>query len=88
MTEQTKSSNSLRYENGKITVSGVINVDSFDEKEVNLRLVSDVLTIRGSGFKMEETDTKSGLFTMNGTIASLNYHAKGEKVGFIKRLLK
>lgn len=88
MNEQTKNTNTFRYENGKITLSGVLNVNAFDEKEVVLRLTNSILTIHGNGFKMEEMETKSGLFSMNGTISSLSYHDKGEKTSFIKRLLK
>lgn len=79
---------SLRYENGRICISGVINVDNFDEKEVELRLTSSSLTLRGSNFKMEDVELKSGILNMEGKIISLNYHEKMEKMSLIKRLFK
>lgn len=88
MNENVKNNNSFRYENGKIIIGGVQNVNSFSDKEVSLRLISSVLILRGSGFKMEEMEVKSGLFCMEGTLSALNYHEKGEKTGFIKKLLK
>lgn len=79
---------SFRYDNGKITISGVINVDSFDEKEAQLRLESSTLLLRGSGFKLEDMEVKSGLLNMYGRLVSMTYHEKIEKMSFIKRLFK
>ncbi|MGN1042219.1 MAG: YabP/YqfC family sporulation protein [Christensenellales bacterium] len=88
MNDLAGTNKSFRYENGKTTVSGVTNVISFDEKEVVLRLHDCLLTIKGCGFKMEEMEVKSGLFTMNGNIASMVYHEKAEKTSFFNKIFK
>ncbi len=79
---------SFRYENGKIYATGVVSVEEFDDKEAVLRLADSVLTLRGGGFVLLETEVKSGLFSMEGKITSLSYHAKEAKIGFVKRLFK
>lgn len=82
------SGHSFRYENGKIYATGVVSVEEFDDKEAVLRLSDSVLTLKGSGFVLVETEVKSGLFSMEGKITSLSYHAKEAKIGFVKRLFK
>lgn len=79
---------SLKYESGRIFVTGVVNVDSFDEKEVELRLATSSLTLKGSGFKLDEMEVKSGILSLQGKLSSLNYHEKAEKMGLVKRLFK
>lgn len=79
---------SLRYEQGKLFLTGVKNVDSFDDKTAELRLADSLLTLRGSGFKLEETEVKSGILTMEGKLTSLGYRDKAEKMSLIKRLFK
>lgn len=82
------SGHSLRYENGKIYATGVVSVEEFDDKEAVLRLADSVLTLKGNGFVLVETEVKSGLFSMEGKISALSYHAKEAKIGFVKRLFK
>lgn len=79
---------SIKYESGRIFITGVLNVDSFDEKEAELRLHGSSLTIRGSDFKMEEMEVKSGIMCIEGRLNSLNYHEKMEKMSLVKRLFK
>lgn len=79
---------SFNYENGKLRISGVINVDNFDEKEAELRLCASSLTLKGSGFKLEAMDLKSGILTMDGKLTMASYHDKAEKMSLVKRLFK
>ncbi len=79
---------SFRYENGKICISGVVNVDCFDERCAELRLFDSSLTLKGSGFKLEDMELKSGILNMDGKLSSVTYHDKGEKISFVKRLFK
>ncbi|MBR1748016.1 MAG: YabP/YqfC family sporulation protein [Clostridia bacterium] len=88
MGEAPNSNHSFRYERGKLFVTGVVGVDSYDDKTVEVRLAAGRLSITGSGFSLEEMDLKSGLLTIDGTPQSLTYREKGEKVGFLKRLIR
>ena len=86
--QQPKQRNSFRYENGKMTINGVTDVISFDEKQVVLRLTDGLITVRGNSFKMEEMGTKTGVFTMNGNVNSLFCHEKAEKTSFLNKIFK
>lgn len=79
---------SFRYENGKIIVTGVISVDSFDEKTVVVRLSDNAITVKGQDFLVEDMNIASGLLTVSGKLSSLNYHNKMEKLSVVKRLFK
>ena len=78
----------LLYENGKITLTGIGEVVSFDEKEITLRLQNRTLCLVGGNFKLEDMDVKSGVCTINGVLVSATYREKAEKIGIIKRLFK
>lgn len=79
---------SFRYENGKIIVTGVISVDSFDDKTIIVRLSDNAITLKGQDFLIEDMNIDSGLLTVSGKLSSLNYHVKMEKLSIVKRLFK
>lgn len=79
---------SFRYENGKIIVTGVISVDSFDEKTIVVRLSDNAITVKGQDFLVEDMNIASGLLSVSGKLSSLNYHNKMEKLSVVKRLFK
>lgn len=78
----------FRYENGKIIVTGVISVDSFDDKTIVVRLSDNAITLKGQDFLIEDMNIESGLLTVSGKLSSLNYHVKMEKLSIVKRLFK
>lgn len=88
MEQKTIKNHSLKYENGKINMAGVINVDQFDDKEIILRLSEQSLTLKGENFSIELMDTVGGNCIVKGRLISLNYHAKSEKLGLVKRIFK
>lgn len=88
MNEATSEKSSLRYENGKVTVTAVKEVASFDEKQAVLRLNGGLVTIKGNGFKLEEMGTKSGVFCMEATVSTVEYHEKAEKTSLLKKIFK
>ena len=88
MNEISRTPHSLKYEAGRITVTGVKAVESYDEKSAEILLFDGLLTIKGSGLKLEETDIKSGNVILSGALHSLDYHAKAENIGLIKRIFR
>lgn len=73
----------------KLVLSGVTEVDSFEEDSVELKTVKGNLTIKGEGLKMESYISTAGDLTINGNIYALVYlNDTGKKVGFFNRLFK
>ena len=72
----------------KITVSGVINVDSYDEKAIIIQLSDCMLYMNGSGFIVDTFSVEQGTLVIVGNLIELRYTKSKEKTSFIKRLLK
>ncbi|NLL56450.1 MAG: hypothetical protein GX242_04475 [Clostridiales bacterium] len=83
-----KSQHSLKYENGRILVNGVINLDSFENDVIIARLSDKTMTIKGEKLNVEDLNIKTGVMIISGIMNSLVYHQKYEKLSFIKRLFK
>ena len=79
---------SFFYEKNKIIVCGVQKVESFDEKEILIKLSDNVINIKGSDFCMQEMAVSSGKLTFLGQIHSFQYLNKIDKTSFIKKLFK
>lgn len=70
----------------RIDVTGVTDVDSFDDTTVSLTTSRGELTIRGQGLQVNRLNVENGLLSVDGKIDSLSY---SEPVrGFWGRLLK
>jgi sporulation protein YabP len=90
----TKRSQNLMLENReKLTVTGVINVDSFNEEHVILETDLGVLEIRGEELHITKLnlDNNSGEVSVDGNVYALEYfdednHQKSS--GLFSRLFK
>lgn len=72
----------------KMTITGVINVESFDDKSVLLELSENLLTLNGSNFLIDSFSIEEGTLTLSGEVADLKYSKTREKTSFFKKLLK
>lgn len=74
---------------GRLCVSGVIDVSSFDSDSAELETVMGILSVDGSGLKLDMLDTESGNVQINGRIDSIAYSDSdtSEKKGIFKRLI-
>lgn len=80
-------SHELRLENRqKLTVTGVQEVESFDEAAVILHTVAGLLRIHGEGLQLQSLSIDGGQVAVHGTVDSLSYEAE-QKGGFFRRLL-
>ena len=71
---------SLSLENRKkLTLSGVIEVMSFDEENIDLTTKLGNLTIKGEELKMNKLDVQNGDVIIIGNIASMVYNGKVSK---------
>lgn len=72
----------------KITISGVINVESFDEKCVLLQLSENLLTISGENFLIDNFSIEEGNLVISGEVREIRYSKTREKTNFFKKLIK
>ena len=82
--------NLMIEDRNRITVTDVLDVDSFDEETINMSLHSEGLIIKGKDLQIQKLDVEEGKIIINGTINSAVYTGKREKTegGFLKKLLK
>ena len=74
----------------KLTVSGVEDVDSFDENEVIAKTVRGRLIIRGEDLKLEKLSLDTGEIIACGRVDSFEYENDGphDSGGFFARLFR
>lgn len=73
-----------------LTVGGVTDVGSFDERLITAFTQTGTLEIRGEGMKIQNLSTETGSLVVQGeSISSLIYSGeKHEKGGFFRKLLR
>lgn len=77
----------LRLDNrSKLSVSGVSEVESFDETTVVLHTARGVLIIRGENLHLQTLSIDGGQVAVSGTIDSLSYEEPQKTGGFFRRL--
>jgi sporulation protein YabP len=74
-----------------LEISGVKEVDSFDNEEFLLETVQGYLIIRGQNLQLKNLDVASGNVTIKGKVYELSYidEVSGEKAkGFFSKLFR
>lgn len=72
-----------------LSVSGVEEVESFDENTIVMATVKGTLVVRGDGLHIEKLSLDGGDLKVEGTVDSLTYEDDGrERGGFLARLLR
>ncbi len=72
-----------------LTVSGVSDVDSFDELTVIIYTDMGELTVKGEGLHINRLNIETGELTLEGMIQSLTYtDVQSRSGGFFGRLFK
>ena len=84
-----KVQNVLLENRQKLLVSGVIDVESFNEQYIIVHTDLGVLAIRGEGLHISRLNIDNGELNVEGDIISLEYSdSEGSKGGFFSRLFK
>ena len=65
--------NIILEERGKLSVSGVVDVQSFDEEQVLLETVRGMLMVRGQGLHIERLQLEAGELLVQGEVSLLEY---------------
>ncbi len=85
----SKPHNIVMENRNKMVLSGVLDVITFEEENVQLKTVKGNLTIRGDKLKMESYQSEIGDLIIYGNIYALVYvNDLNEKQGFWNRLFK
>lgn len=71
----------------RLTVSGVEEVESFDENIIVMDTARGVLVVRGEDLHIEKLSLDGGDLKVEGLVESLTYEAERRKGGFFSRLL-
>ncbi len=86
--ENKKIQNIIIENRGRIHVSGVSDVLSFDDETVCLNSVLGKITIKGESLRIVGFNTETGDLTAEGKIHAAVYMGDTKNGGFISRLLK
>ncbi len=84
-------SHNIIMENRKmLSISGVTDVDKFDEKEILIYTQAGELTIYGKNLHVNSVSVETGDMTIEGDIWALNYGDKDRRspVSFIRKLFR
>lgn len=75
-------------ERGSLTVSGVEEVESFDENTIVMGTAQGLLIVRGEELHIEKLSLDGGDLRVHGTVDSLTYEEdRRRRGGFFSRLL-
>ena len=93
MTEENKVQamphNLIMENRNHLTVSGVSDVDSFDEQTVVIFTQMGELTVQGSDLHITNLNVDAGELSLDGTISSLSYSDEQPRGGgFFSRVFK
>ena len=75
----------------KLSVSGVTDVDTFNEQKITLFTEDDTLVIEGEDLHIIKLDVSNGELIIEGLIDSLEYLGNGDsrsEKGFFRKILK
>lgn len=72
----------------KMSISGVISVEEFDENIINCMTNCGGLCIRGQNLHVEKLDLEQNELSLIGIVISFEYDDKMTKAGFFARLFK
>ena len=82
--------NVIMENRSKVSISGVEDVDSFDEQTVVLFTSAGLLTVKGNDFHINKLNVDSGEVVLEGNIESLVYseNVGRETGGFFSKMFK
>ena len=79
----------MMEERSSLTVSGVSDVERFDENEIVMSTSKGSLVVRGEDLHIEKLSLDGGDLKVEGSVDSLTYEDDGgERGGFLARLFR
>ena len=73
-----------------LMLTGVLDVDSYDEHTVNAKTADGLLTVEGEGLCVKRLSLEDGILELEGVIGAFFYNdaPAGEEKGFFSRLFR
>ena len=79
----------LLEERGQLSISGVEEVESFDETSIVMSTTQGILVVRGEDLHIEKLSLDGGDLRVEGMVESLSYEEpRRERGGLLARLLR
>lgn len=70
-----------------LRLTGVTEVEHFEEDEVTLRTGRGRMTVRGEGLKLRNLNPEGGVLGVEGTVSAIVYEQAVSGGSFLRRLL-
>lgn len=70
-----------------LRLTGVTEVERFEEDEVTLQTSRGRMTVRGESLKLKNLNPEGGVFCVEGTVSAILYEQAAQGGGFLRRLL-
>ncbi|MBP5662379.1 MAG: sporulation protein YabP [Clostridia bacterium] len=72
----------------RISITGIVRMESFDEGEVCARCENSTVTVLGQGLHITRLDLDNGVLVVDGFITGLEYADADRKDGLLSRLFR
>ena len=70
----------------RMRISGVVDVENFDEMCVELTTSAGLMTIKGEEMHVESLNLENGEMTLTGEVQSIEYEGSRERGSLLSRL--
>ena len=80
--------NLVLEDRARLSVTGILDVDSFDDRQIVAKTVKSVLILRGSDLHIESLRLDTGELTVTGLITELGYEETAPSGSLWQRLFK
>ncbi len=88
-TTRSDTPHDLRLDNrARLSVTGVREIESFDEESIVLHTTRGVLLIRGQALHLHTLSIDGGQVRVDGTVDALLYEEPQKQGGFFSRLFR
>lgn len=90
--EQTAIHNLILENKEKLSISGVSDVDTFNDEKIVMFTEDDTLIVEGEKLHIQKLDVANGELIIEGMVYAIQYtggsNAAGTSKGFLKKMLK
>ena len=80
--------NLVLEDRARLSVTGVLDVDSFDDRQIVAKTVKGMLILRGSDLHIDALSLDTGNLTVTGLITELGYEESAPSGSLWQRLFK